>query len=98
MLIGVSIDGVREVHDRHRRLADGGPTFDLVLPRFRLLLAARPYCNVLMADRIGKTLYAERNAMLRQKHHNPAYPVLSYLEDRQAATSRNNRSCGRSRS
>ena len=48
VLIAMSLDGVREAHDRHRRLADGSPSFDRLLPRLRSLLAARPYASVLM--------------------------------------------------
>jgi uncharacterized protein len=48
MLIAVSIDGIREAHDRHRRLADGGPSFDVLYPRIKLLLAAKPYSSALM--------------------------------------------------
>jgi uncharacterized protein len=47
LLIAMSFDGIREVQDQHRRTADGGPTFDLLLPRLQLLLAARPYASVL---------------------------------------------------
>ena len=48
ILIAMSLDGVREAHDRHRRLPDGSPSFDRLLPKLRLLLAARPYASVLM--------------------------------------------------
>jgi len=48
ILIAVSIDGVREAHDRHRRFADGSPSFDMVLARLRRLLELRPYASVLM--------------------------------------------------
>lgn len=48
VLIAMSLDGVRDAHDRHRRLADDGPSFDRLLPKLRLLLAARPYASVLM--------------------------------------------------
>jgi len=34
-----------------------------------------------IADRVGETLYAERNPHFIQKHYNPAYPVLSLMED-----------------
>jgi uncharacterized protein len=34
-----------------------------------------------LADRVGETLYAERNELFMQKHYNAAYPVLSFLED-----------------
>jgi uncharacterized protein len=48
LLIAMSFDGVREAHDRHRRLADGRPTFDVLVDKLRLLLAVRPYASVLM--------------------------------------------------
>ena len=62
ILIAMSLDGVREAHDRHRRLPDGSPSFDRLLPKLRMLLAARPYASVLMVvnpdtvtllDRVG---------------------------------------------
>jgi hypothetical protein len=34
-----------------------------------------------IADRVGETLYGERNPLFLNKHYNPAYPVLSFLED-----------------
>ena len=34
-----------------------------------------------IADRVGETLYRERNPLFLNKHYNPAYPVLSFLED-----------------
>jgi uncharacterized protein len=48
MLIAMSLDGVREAHNRYRRLPDGSPSFDRLLPKLRMLLAARPYSSVLM--------------------------------------------------
>jgi uncharacterized protein len=48
ILVAMSFDGAREAHDRHRRLAGGGPSFDLLLGRLRMLLAVRPYASVLM--------------------------------------------------
>jgi uncharacterized protein len=48
VLVAMSLDGVREAHDRYRRLPDGSPSFDLLLPKLRMLLAARPYASVLM--------------------------------------------------
>jgi uncharacterized protein len=48
LLIAMSLDGARESHDSHRRLPDGRPSFDLLLPKLRMLLAARPYSSVLM--------------------------------------------------
>jgi uncharacterized protein len=49
VLIAMSFDGVREAHDRHRLLASGGPTFDILSERLRNLLAVRPYSSVLLA-------------------------------------------------
>jgi uncharacterized protein len=34
-----------------------------------------------IADGVAATLYGERNPLFLQKHYNPAYPVLSFLED-----------------
>jgi uncharacterized protein len=48
VLVAMSFDGVPEAHDRYRRLPGGEPTFDRLLPKLRLLLAARPYASVLM--------------------------------------------------
>lgn len=48
ILIAMSFDGVRDAHDRYRRTADGSPSFDLLLPKLRRLLAVRPYASVLM--------------------------------------------------
>ena len=48
VFVAMSFDGVREAHDSHRRSADGGPTFDHLLPRLEMLLAARPYSSVIM--------------------------------------------------
>ena len=48
ILIAMSLDGVREAHDRYRRLPDGSPSFDRLLPKLRTLLAARPYASVMM--------------------------------------------------
>jgi uncharacterized protein len=43
----MSCDGCRTAHDRHRHLAGGGASFDQLLPRLRLLLAARPSASVM---------------------------------------------------
>lgn len=48
VLIALSCDGTQSAHDRHRRLPNGHGSFDLVLPKLRLLLAARPYSSVLV--------------------------------------------------
>ena len=33
------------------------------------------------SDRLAEKLYAERNALFIQRHYNPAFPVMSILED-----------------
>jgi uncharacterized protein len=48
VLIAMSFDGVREAHDRHRRLSNGAASFDELYPRLKMLLAVRPYASVLM--------------------------------------------------
>ncbi len=48
VFVALSFDGTQAAHDAHRRTAGGGGTFELLLPRLRLLLAARPYSSVLM--------------------------------------------------
>lgn len=48
VLIAMSFDGVREAHDCHRRLCDGRPSFDLLYPKLKMLLAAKPYSSVMM--------------------------------------------------
>lgn len=48
ILVAMSFDGVREAHDRHRRLANRGASHELLLPKLRMLLAARPYASVLL--------------------------------------------------
>jgi len=37
---------------------------------------------VRIADRVGETLFREGNELFLNKHYNPAYPVVSLLEDR----------------
>lgn len=44
--IAMSFDGNNQAQDRHRRLADGSPSFEILLPRLRILLARRPYASV----------------------------------------------------
>jgi len=34
-----------------------------------------------IADRLAARLFAEHNAMFIQRHYNPAFPILSFLED-----------------
>jgi uncharacterized protein len=48
MLVAMSFDGIAPAHDRHRRAPDGSATFDRLLPKLRLLLAARPYASIFL--------------------------------------------------
>ncbi len=65
ILISISVDGIREAHDRHRHLAGGAPSFDFVLPKMRRLLAVRPYCSLLMVVNPDTACYlAESTAFL----------------------------------
>lgn len=48
VFVAMSFDGIQAAHDAHRRTSDGRGTFEFLLPRLRLLLAARPYSSVLM--------------------------------------------------
>ncbi len=46
-LVGVSLDGTRDLHDRCRRSADGLPTYDLVEEKIALLRRAQVDYNIL---------------------------------------------------
>jgi uncharacterized protein len=48
VMIAMSFDGVKEAHDAHRRAANGGGTYERVLPRLKALLHAKPYSSILM--------------------------------------------------
>jgi len=47
ILMTMSFDGIREVQDRHRHLPDGSPSYDLLLPRLKALLEAKPYTSII---------------------------------------------------
>jgi uncharacterized protein len=40
--VGISVDGIKEVHDKHRILKDDKPTFDIIESKFSNLLKTRP--------------------------------------------------------
>ncbi len=46
--VAMSFDGVRQAHDRHRRLPNGKGSFDDLVRRLELLLSVRPYASVLL--------------------------------------------------
>ena len=48
ILVAMSFDGTREAHDRHRRLADGSPSYDVLSSKLDLLLQVRPYASVML--------------------------------------------------
>jgi uncharacterized protein len=48
VLVAMSFDGVREAHDRHRRLVDGTGSFDLLVSHLVRLIEVRPYASVLL--------------------------------------------------
>ncbi len=48
MYIGISIDGIKEAHDYHRKDKRGNGTFDKVIEKAKLLLEYQPYSNTLM--------------------------------------------------
>lgn len=63
-LVGISIDGTREVHDTYRRSADGAPTYDKILESVKLMDRYGVDYNILtvvnrkVAERI-KEIYAD---------------------------------------
>jgi uncharacterized protein len=48
IFVAMSFDGIQPVQDAHRRVAGGAGTFEMLLPRLKLLLAVRPYSSVMM--------------------------------------------------
>jgi len=47
IMLAMSVDGVEQAHDAHRRLADGSPSFEPVRASLARLLAAKPYASVI---------------------------------------------------
>jgi uncharacterized protein len=71
--VAVSLDGVRAAHDAYRRLPDGGPSFDRILPRLDALLARRPYATVYL------TVQPDTAPLLRESVHFLLDRGLRYL-------------------
>ena len=46
--VALSIDGVKQAHDEHRRTASDEGTFDLIAPKIDMLLKFQPYANALV--------------------------------------------------
>jgi uncharacterized protein len=61
VLVAMSFDGVREAHDRHRRLRNGEGSFDVLVDRLRMLLAVRPYASVMMVVNPETAVYLEES-------------------------------------
>jgi len=82
VLIAMSFDGVRAAHDRCRRLANGGASFDILLERLRMLLAVRPYASVLMVvNPETAALFAESVTMLLDEGCRYLIVSLNYAAD-----------------
>jgi len=48
IIISLSIDGIKEAHDTHRKFKNGAGSFDLVASKIDKLLDYQPYANALM--------------------------------------------------
>jgi len=48
LAIALSIDGIEQAHNQHRRLRNDASTFEIVINKLKLLLEYQPYANVLM--------------------------------------------------
>lgn len=46
--IALSVDGIRQVHDYHRRMSGGQGSFDIIDPKIALLLKYQPYASFYM--------------------------------------------------
>jgi uncharacterized protein len=46
--ISMSLDGIKQSHNLHRKLKGGSESFDLVYPKLELLLKHQPYAKLLM--------------------------------------------------
>ncbi len=77
ILVAMSFDGVREAHDAHRRFPDGRPSFDVLLPRLRLLLASRPYASVLMVVNPGTARYLSESVRFLVEELSARYLIIS---------------------
>jgi len=71
-LVGLSIDGPREIHDKYRRTRSGKPTFDLVMKSVETL----------------KKYGVKFNALVAVNRHNAQYPreVYRFLTQELGAT------------
>lgn len=48
LMVSLSIDGIKDAHDLHRKFSTGDGTFDAILPKLDLLLKYQPYANALI--------------------------------------------------
>jgi uncharacterized protein len=61
LLIAMSFDGIREAHDTHRLFPGGKPSFDVLLPKLKLLLEMRPYSSILTVVNPGTVSYFSKS-------------------------------------
>lgn len=82
VLVAMSFDGVRAAHDRHRTLANGQGTFDMLLPKLEMLLEVRPYSSVLMVVSPDTVTYLyDSVALLIEKSCRYLIVSLNYAAD-----------------
>ncbi|MBN2380128.1 radical SAM protein [candidate division WOR-3 bacterium] len=82
LLVALSLDGIAEAHDKHRRTTAGEGTFDALLPKMDLLLQYQPYSNILMTV-TPETVqyYAESVKFLIEKGFKYVIASLNYAGD-----------------
>jgi uncharacterized protein len=58
--VGLSLDGPAELHDAHRKGADGSPTHARAMRAFGLLRERKVFCNILCVLHAGNSAFPER--------------------------------------
>lgn len=82
IFIAMSVDGVPEVHDAHRRDATGAGSFARLAPKIDLLLKHKPYAPVMMVTTPGTVdRYAESVQYLYQRGFHYLISSLDYSAD-----------------
>ena len=83
-LVGVSIDGPRDIHDAYRRDCGGAPTFDKAMRGIELLRSHRVEYNILATiNAVSKGRGAEVYRFLRQlSPYIQFLPVVEYVRQR----------------
>lgn len=69
-LIGVSVDGCREIHDQNRLDAKGKPTYDRVMANIQRLKDAGAACNILcvLTDEVARRADAVLDALIPHRY------------------------------